>query len=68
MKKLFVVFMSLMFIMCLVGCNSKKVEEEKMGKFYTLQEAYEYELLTVDDLDVNDKIKITKKDKVKITN
>lgn len=44
------IFMSSMFIMCLVGCNSKKEEEEKMGKFYTLQEAYEYELLTVDDL------------------
>ena len=47
MKKLFVVFMSLIFIMCLAGCD----KENKVGNFHTLKEAYDKGLLNKDDLE-----------------
>ena len=51
MKKTFIFFMSLLAAICLIGCKNKKEDVEKIGKFYTLQEAYDNKFLNIDDLE-----------------
>ena len=55
MKKLFVVFMSLMFIMCLAGCN-QEVGNEKMKNVGLLQNEYNEETVITLDYLLEDKI------------
>ena len=48
-----IILLSLMIIMCLLtfgGCDNH--DETKLGNFYTLQEAYDGGMLTVEDLQV----------------
>ena len=52
-KKRGIILLSLIIIMCLLtfgGCDNH--DETKLGNFYTLQEAYDGGLLTVEDLQV----------------
>lgn len=44
MKKIIAIFMMLILSVVLVGCN------KNLGKFYTLEEAYNLNLITKDDL------------------